>query len=111
MSMPLKCLMFMFTAVGPSVDIFISSTSLTLGGTVEISCAVTNVSANVLADSIRLSRNNHTFAVIKHTTQLNVTLSVNDSLHESQFSCDAELTGSSLTAYSNSIQVRVKGKD
>ena len=85
----------------------IASTSLTVGEMVEISCTVTNVSA----DSIRLLRDNQTIAVMSSNTQLNVTVSVNDTLHESQFSCEAQLTGSSMVAYSNPIQVTVAGKD
>ena len=89
------------------MDIFIASTSLTVGEMIEISCTVTNVSA----DSITLLRDNQTVAEIRSNTQLNVAISVNDSLHESQFSCEAQLTGSSMVAYSNSIRVTVAGKD
>ena len=89
------------------MDIFIASTSLTVGEMVEISCTVTNVSA----DSITLLRNNQTVALMNSSTQLNVTISANDSLYESQFSCEAQLTGSSMAAYSNPIQVTVTGKD
>ena len=89
------------------MDIHVASTSLTVGEVVVISCTVTNVSAN----SIRLSRDNRNLAVIKSNTQLNVTISVNDSLHGSQFSCEAQLTGSSVTAYSNPIQVTVAGTE
>ena len=89
------------------MDIFIASTFLTVGEMVEISCTVTNVSA----DSIRLLRDNRMVAEIRRSTQLNVTISVNDSLHESQFSCEAQLTGSSMAAYSNPIQVTGVGKD
>ena len=72
-----------------------------------ISCTVTNISA----DSIRLLRDNQTVALMSNNTQLNVTINVNDSLHESQFSCEAQLTGSSMAAYSNPIRVTVAGKD
>ena len=89
------------------VEIFIASTILTVRETVEISCTVTNISA----DSITLLRDNQMVAEIRSNTQLNVTISVNDSLHESQFSCEAQLTGSSVAAYSNPIQVTVAGKD
>ena len=89
------------------VDIFIASTSLTVGEEFVISCSVTNV----LADAIRLLRDNRTVAVIRSNTQLNLTISVNDSLQESQFSCEAQLTGNSVTAYSNLIQVTVAGKE
>ena len=85
----------------------IASTSLTVGEMVEISCTVTNVSA----DSITLLRNNQTVALMSSSTQLNVTISVNDSLHESQFSCEAQLKGTSMAAYSNPIRVTVAGKD
>ena len=88
------------------MDIFIASTSLTLGWMVEISCTVTNVSA----DSIRLLRDNQTVAEIRNSLQLNVKISVNDSLHESQFSCEAQLTGSSTAAYSDPVPVKVKGE-
>ena len=89
------------------MDILIASTSLTVGEMVEISCTVTNVSA----DSIRLLRDNQVVTEIRRNTQLNVTISVNDSLHESQFLCEAQLTGSSMAAYSNPMQVTVAGKD
>ena len=89
------------------MDILIASTSLTVGGMVEISCTVTNVSA----DFITLLRDNQTVAEISSNTQLNVTISVIDTLHGSQFSCEAQLTGSSMAAYSNPIQVTVAGKD
>ena len=89
------------------MDILIASTSLTVGEMVEISCTVTNVSA----DSIKVLRDNQAVAEIRSSTQLNVTISVNDSLHESQFSCEAQLTGTSMAAYSNPIQVTVAGKD
>ena len=88
------------------MDILIASTSLTVGEMVEISCTVTNVSA----DSIRLLRDNLRVAEIRSNTQLNVTISVNDTLHESQFSCEAQLVGSSVTTFSNLTSVTVKGK-
>ena len=100
----LKIVCFLHTHVG--INIFLSSSSLTLGGTVEISCTVTNVSA----DSIRLLRDNQMVAEISSNTQLNVTISVNDTLHVSQFSCEAQQTGSQTgTAYSNPVTVTVKG--
>ena len=72
-----------------------------------ISCMITNI----LADSIRLLRDNQTVVEVRRNTQLIVTISVNDTLHESQFSCEAQLTGSSMVAYSNPIRVTVAGKD
>ena len=89
------------------VDIFIASTSLTVGEEFVITCTVTNVSA----DYVRLLRDSQTVAVIRRNTQLIVTIGVNDSLHGSQFSCEAQLTGSSVAAYSHLIQVTVAGKE
>ena len=89
------------------VNIRIANTSLTVGEVIEISCTVTNVSA----DSIRLLRDNQTVAEIIGNTQLNVTISVNDILHESQYLCEAQLTENSMAVHSSPIQVEVKGSD
>ena len=100
MIQPIKYLheFFLHTTVG--VDIFILSKYL-----IEVSCTVTNVSA----DSITLLNNNRAVAVKRSNSQLNVTISVNDSLHGKKLFCKASLMGSS--AFSDSVNVSVIGKD
>ena len=66
---------------------------------------------NVSADSIRLLRDNQTVAEIRNNTQLNLTISVNDSLHESQLLCEAQLTNGQMTAHSNHVAVSINSND
>ena len=87
------------------MEIFITNTSLTVGEEVEISCTVTNVSAI----SIRLLRDGQYVLGSGCNTHLNLTISVNDSLHGSQFSCEAQLVGDLTTAFSNNVTITVEG--
>ena len=89
------------------MNILIASTALAIGEVTVISCTVNDISA----DSIRLLRDNQTVAEIRRDTQLNIIISVNDSLHESVFLCEAQLTRGTVTVYSTHIQVTVKGND
>ena len=66
-------------------------------------------STNVTANSISLLRNDTSFALVPNNTQLNKTISVNDSLHGSQFQCNAQLTGNQQIAYSNLVNLTVEG--
>ena len=89
------------------VDIITPNIPLTIGEKVKISCVVPNSSA----DSVSLLRDGQTFLMTRNITQLNVTISVNDSLHGSQFSCEAQLTGSETTAYSGNVTITVEGNN
>ena len=89
------------------IDIFTANTTLTIGEVFVISCTVTNVSA----DYIRLLRDNQTAFEIRNNTQLNKTIFVNDSLHASQFLCEAQLTGGNMTAHSDHVAVSVNSND
>ena len=89
------------------IDIFPANTTLTIGEAFVISCTVTNVSA----DYIRLLRDNQTTFEIRNSTQLNKTIAVNDSLHASRFSCEAQLTGGQMTAHSEHTTISVHSND
>ena len=89
------------------VGIRFSSTSLTIGEEIMISCVVTNKSA----DSLWLQNDGQTVTMVRNNTQLNVTISVTDSLHGSQFSCKAQLTRSETTAYSDNVTITVEGNN
>ena len=86
------------------VKIFIEHTILTIGEEFVIFC-----STNITANSISLLRNGTSFALVPNNTQLNKTISVDDSLHGSQFQCNAQLTGNQEIAYSNLVNLTIEG--
>ena len=82
-------------------------TVIRIGEMIEIFCTVTN---NDSAISIQLRRNNRTINSIRNDTQLSVNISVNDSLHGSQFSCEALLVEKKAPALSDSDAIVIEGK-
>ena len=61
------------------------------------------------ANLIELQRDGSLIALVQDNTELNMTISVNDSLHGDQFQCDAQLIGSQTAAYSSTVNLTIKG--